>query len=105
MTSQDLAEITRIRAAMRADRPASVTIRRGETTLAAQSVRLARLSTGSLYRAEASRESRSGMLVSGATTLDIAMDDRFTVDGAIYRVTFVRPNRDSGTQAEADLVQ
>lgn len=105
MSAQDIAEITLIRAAMRNDRPASITLRRAETTVAAQSVRLARLSSGSRYRTEAGAESRGGMLISGAPTLNIQLDDRFTLDGAVYRVRFVRPNRDTGTQAEAELAQ
>ena len=105
MTDQDVAEITRLRAEMVSDRPVSITLRRGDTTITAQTVRVARLGAGSLYRSDAGRESRGGILVSGAPTLDIALDDRFTLDGALYRVKFVRPNRDTGTQAEAELVQ
>jgi hypothetical protein len=105
MTDDDLAEILRIRAAIREDRPASIVMRRGETSLAAQTVRIARLSSGSRFRSEAGAESRGGMLVSGAPDLDVALDDRFTLEGAVYRIKFVRPNRDTGTQAEAELVQ
>jgi hypothetical protein len=105
MIPQDLAEIMRIRTDMRADRLSSITLRRAETTVSAQSVRISRLSSGSRFRTDAGAESRSGMLISGATTLNIQMDDRFTLDGAVYRVSFVRPNRDTGTQAEAELAQ
>jgi hypothetical protein len=105
MTEQDQAEILRIRAEMRADRPASIVIRRAETSLTAQSVRIARLSSGSRFRSEAGAESRGGILVCGAPTLNIQFDDRFTLEGAVYRISFVRPNRDTGTQAEAVLVQ
>jgi hypothetical protein len=51
------------------------------------------------------REWRGGVMVVGAPTLDVAVDDRFTLEGSLYKVTFVRPNRDTGTQAEANLVQ
>lgn len=105
LNPQDWEEIARTRAAIRADRPATISLRRAETSLSAQEVRIARLSSGSLHRSEAGRESRSGILVSGAPTLDIRLDDRFTLDGAVYRVVFVRPNRETGTQAEAVLVQ
>jgi len=105
MTSQDVAEILRIREAMRADRPASIVLRRADTSLTAQSVRIARLSSGSRFHSEAGTESRGGMLVSGSPTLDIKLDDRFTLEGAVYRIRFVRPNHDTGTQAEAELVQ
>ena len=45
------------------------------------------------------------MIVCGATTLDIQVDDRFTTGGVLYRVTLVRPNRSADTQAEAELVE
>ncbi|HAE59360.1 MAG TPA: hypothetical protein DCG54_07600 [Anaerolineae bacterium] len=105
MTAADLAEIARIRNEIRADRPASIALRRGDATLAAQEARIARLSSGSRFRSESGAESRGGILVSGAAEMDIALDDRFTLNGAVYRIKFVRPNRDTGTQAEAELVQ
>lgn len=105
MTAADLAEIERIRAEIRSDRPANIILRRGESTLAAQQVRIARLSSGSRYRSESGGESRGGMLISGAPDMDVALDDRFTLNGDVYRIKFVRPNRDTGTQAEAELVQ
>jgi|WetSurMetagenome_2_1015567.scaffolds.fasta_scaffold123792_3 hypothetical protein len=105
MTAQDQAEILRVRSEMIADRSTSITLRRGETTITAQTVRIARLASGSRSKSESGAESRGGMLISGAPTLNIALDDRFTLSGVLYRVRFVRPNRDTGTQAEAELVQ
>lgn len=105
VTVGDLAEISNILAEILADRPASLALRRGETTLAAQTVRIARLRNASRSQTEAGREWRGGVVVVGAPGLDIQVDDRFTVEGSVYRVQFVRPNRDTGTQAEATLVQ
>jgi hypothetical protein len=87
------------------DREASIVIHRGETTLAAQSVRIAGLSSHSMARGEASREMRAGIIVCGAPDLDIAVDDRFNIAGNVYRVRFIRPNRDAGTQAEVEVIE
>jgi len=105
VTAADLEQIAAIRAEILADRPASLAFRRGDTTLAAQTVRIARLKNASRSQTEAGREWRGGVMVVGAPDLDVAVDDRFTLEGSLYRVTFVRPNRDTGTQAECNLVQ
>lgn len=105
MTTADSAEIERIRAEMRSDRLSNIVLRRGETTLESQEVRIARLSSGSRFRSESGAESRGGVLISGAPDMNVALDDRFTIDQNVYRIKFVRPNRDTGTQAEAELVQ
>ena len=106
MMARDFAEITTIRTDMRADRPMSLSLRRGESTLTTQNnVRVARLASGSRNRSESGSEMRGGILVTGATSLNIAVDDRFTYSGRLYRVKFVRPNKDTGTQAECELVE
>ncbi len=93
------------------DRKVSVIIHRGETTLAAQNVRVARLAmkytTARNYNTQeaGSREMRASVLVSGAPDLNIRVADRFNVAGSIYRVRFVRPNRAAETQAEAEMVE
>ena len=45
------------------------------------------------------------VVVLGATTLDVQVDDRFTVEGLLYQVTFVRPNRRVAVVAEAEAVE
>jgi hypothetical protein len=37
--------------------------------------------------------------------LDVQPQDRFTVDGVLYEVILVRPNRTAATVAEARLVE
>jgi len=87
------------------DHSDSITLRRGETTIAAQSVRIERTSgTGRLKNSEFSKERQGSIVVVGAITLDIKIDDRFTVSNQLFRVTFVRSNEQIGTQAEAELV-
>jgi hypothetical protein len=45
------------------------------------------------------------VIVFGATDLDVAVDDRFTEAGVLYRVVFISVNRDVDTQAEAVAVE
>ena len=44
-------------------------------------------------------------LVVGLPGLDIQKDDRFNALGGLFRVTFVRPNLQVDTQAEAELIK
>ncbi len=92
--------------AIRADNEISLVLRRGTTTLAAQ---LARVEIsggrGSMRQTDAGRESTQGVVVLGEPDMDIALEDRFTHDGILYRVTFIQPNRRAGTIAEGVAVQ
>lgn len=93
-------------AAVRADNPTSIVIRRGATTLAAQTVRIARQGASGLrFAGAASEEVRGRVVVAGPPTLDIAPGDRFNAGGRLYRVVLVRPNRRASTLAEAELVE
>jgi hypothetical protein len=92
-------------AAVRGDNPVSITIRRGATTLAAQTVRVARTnSQGAMSAGDKSDEHRGKVVILGGTTLDIAPEDRFTVAGILYRVIVVRPNKKAAVVAEAESV-
>ena len=92
-------------AAVRGDNPVSITLRRGATTVAAQTVRVARTSSAGRASGNRSEEHRGGVVILGSTTLDIQVQDRFTIAGAMYRVTIVRPNRRAGVMAEAEMVE
>jgi hypothetical protein len=93
-------------AAIRGDREVSIAIRRGSETLATQIVRV-ELTTNRASRQsnESASEKRGGIVINGASTLDIAVDDRFTIDNELYRVVFVDPNRTVATFAEAEVVE
>ncbi len=102
----DAGDLTQWRAdalALRNDNAVSITIRRGETTLAAQTVRLLKRKGGTLTSSQDGVETRAPVLVLGATTLDIAIDDRFTVAGVLYRVIFVQPDTRAAKIAEAEI--
>ncbi len=106
LTAADLAQMQADLAEIVADRSVSVIVRRGATTLPAQTVRVER--TGRLGRKQNSadgEETRIDIVILGSTTLDVQKDDRITVDGVLYRVAAVRPNGAAGIQAEAERVE
>lgn len=93
-------------AAVRADNPVSITIRRGSATLAAQTVRIGKRGQGQRASGNTAEESRARVIVAGSTSLNIQPDDRFNdAAGVLYRVILVRPNRRADTIAEAEEVQ
>jgi hypothetical protein len=84
----------------------SITIRRGASPLAAQTVRVARAGYGARQASSAGAEQPSTLVVVlGAVDLNIQAGDRFTVASTLYEVTLVRPNRRAATVAEAQVVQ
>jgi hypothetical protein len=92
-------------AAVRTDRSVPVEFRRGETVLEAQECRIEAVGRGSRLQSDAAREARTAVVVFGACDLDVAVEDRFTESGVLYRVVFIAPNRDVDTQAEAVAVE
>lgn len=90
----------------RANRAIEVELRRGTTTLPPQSVRFVRLG-GQVNQAEgaaASEKHQRGLFL-GAPGLEIQVEDRATIDGVLYRVSFVRPEREIQTTAELVVVE
>lgn len=107
LTDADRAQMTAGLKAIRDDRAVSIAIRRGNQTLAAQTVRIARggnIQAGSADAA-AMQAAVGAVVVVGEPGLNIRPQDRFTVLGALYEVTAVHPNRDHGVQAQARQVQ
>lgn len=90
------------------DHAVSIVIRRGDTTLAAQQVRI-EMAKGStrenLREGVYSEETRSRVTIVGGIDLDIQKDDRFNTLGSLFRVTAVQPNRQIGVMAAAEMVQ
>lgn len=89
------------------ENPTEITIRRGSSTLAAQTVRIERVGGKGLERRSAgAAEVLQVVLVLGESDLDIQVGDRFNDDNdVLYEVTFVRPNRLACVQAEARQVE
>ena len=83
----------------------SLVIRRGTATLTAQPGRVVRDAVGNEARGEGTEATTARVLIFGGPTLDIQREDRLTVDGVRYTVTFVRPDRTVETVAEAEAQQ
>lgn len=90
---------------IRDDNDVSITIRRGNDTLGPQSVRIARLLSGRSFDSEGGEEQRADVVVVGDTDFDVQVADRFTEDGILYRVTFIRPNQTVMKVAEAVAIE
>lgn len=93
-------------AAVRADNAQSIVIRRGVTTLTAQSVRLARIGGGSVQQNGQTQASKGRVVVMFGTSGNVQVGDRFNDStGVLYEVVIVRPNRRAAVVAEAEMVQ
>ena len=81
-------------------------LRRGETTLAAQPMRIEMAGLrGYRLQSDAARASQQPMFILGEHDMDIAVDDRLTYNSILVRVVFIQPNRLAGTIAEAVAVE
>lgn len=90
---------------VREDREVSIVITRGSTPLSAQDVRIARISRGRTFQSGQGREQRADVIVMGGVDFDVEVNDDFTEEGTLYRVVFVRPNRDFAVTAECIAMQ
>jgi hypothetical protein len=107
LTTGDWTQMIADAAAIRGDNEETIVILRGTATLTGQAARII-LNSGLGARWAASnqaREARSGVFILGGTALDVAVEDRFSRAGRLYRVKFVHPNRRARTVAEADIVE
>lgn len=107
VTPDDLTQISADLIAVRDVNPTSIVLRRGDTTLPAQTVRIAPRSSAQARteRGTLTRQAEQGVTILGSTSLDIAVGDRFTTGGVLYIVVFVRVGLDVAKQAEADAIE
>lgn len=101
MTASDWAAMRVDLLAVRDDNAVSVVIRRGNTALPAQAVRIAQRGGSRPAATNAAERVAGGVLVLGDVALDIQPGDRFNANGLLYEVVGVRPNRRAATVAEA----
>jgi len=102
------ADRTRMRAELlevRNDRAVSIVITRAGSSLAAQTVRIARIARGRTFQSGQGREQRADVIVLGDVNFDVRVNDDFTSAGTLYRIVFIRPNKDFAVTAEAEAVQ
>jgi hypothetical protein len=107
LSSGDMANIRAAFGEMRTDNAVSIALRRGSTTLAAQSFRFAL--TGGATRnvattrpAQGASESTAQGTLVGAITADVQIGDRFTSGGVVWRVIYVRPDRRAATLCDVE---
>lgn len=105
MTAADWAAMATDASQIRDDNAVSIAIRRGGSTLTAQSVRIAGNGSGRVNDNGEASQAVGTVVVLGSATLDIQTSDRFTTGGQLYEVEFVRTNRRGGVQAQARMVQ
>jgi len=91
---------------IRGDNAQSITLRRGSTTVAAQTVRLARIGGGSVQQDGTARASKGRVVILFCTAGNVQPGDRFNDSaGVLYEITLVRPNRRAAVIAEAELIE
>ena len=107
LTAFDRAQMVADLLAIRDDNAISITIRRKNVDLSAQSVRIARTgqASGGVAGGAATVESETSITILGAADLDIARGDRFTANSVLYEVDSVLPNRNHAIMARARMVQ
>lgn len=106
LTDTDRAAMRADLLAVRDDNPVNIALRRGATTLAPQTVRIAKMQSQSQRKgADGIVHSEQRVIVHGALTLNVQLGDRFTVDGDLHEVDFIRPNRVAAIVAEARVIE
>lgn len=92
--------------AIRTDNEVSVALRRDATTLTAQLMRIEYAGVrGFRLQSDAARQSQQAVFILGEPDMDVAVDDRLTYSGVLFRIVFIQPNRLACTIAEAVAVE
>jgi hypothetical protein len=92
--------------AIRKDNEVSLAIRRNETILSAQLMRIEIVgSRAMMAMSDAARQAKQAAFILGEPNMDVAIDDRLTYNGILLQVVFVQPNRLAATIAEAMVVE
>jgi len=92
--------------AIRADNEVSVALRRDATTLAAQLMRIEYAGVrGFRLQSDAARQANQAVFILGEPDMNVALDDRLTYGGVLFKVVFIQPNRLACTIAEAIAIE
>jgi hypothetical protein len=92
--------------AIRKDNEVSLAIRRNETTLTAQLMRIEIAGPrGWALQSDAARQAQQAAFILGEPDMDIAIGDRLNHANILFKVVFVQPNRLACTIAEAVAVE
>jgi len=92
--------------AIRADNEEQIAIRRADSTLSAQAMRVEIAGMrAQRMMSDAARQSSQALFILGEPDMDIAVEDRFNWNGYLIRVVFIQPNRLACTIAEGVVVK
>lgn len=92
--------------AIRKDNEVSLAIRRNDTTLSAQLMRIEIAGTRAMMAmSDAARQAKQAAYILGEPDMNIMIDDRLTYNNILLRVVFIQPNRLAATIAEAVVVE
>lgn len=92
--------------AIRKDNEVSLAIRRNETALTAQLMRIEYAGVrGFRLQSDAARTANQAVFILGEPDMDVAVDDRLTYGNVLFKVVFVQPNRLACTIAEAIAIE
>jgi hypothetical protein len=92
--------------AIRADNEVSVALRRDATTLTAQLMRIEYAGVrGFRLQSDAARQANQAVFILGEPDMNVALDDRLTYGGILFKVIFIQPNRLACTIAEAVAIE
>lgn len=91
---------------VRAENEVSVALRRGDSTVTAQAMRIEYAGArGSRLQSDAARQAQQAVFILGEPDMDIAVDDRLTYGSVLFQVVFIQPNRLAATIAEAIAIR
>lgn len=91
---------------IRARNEVSLVIRRGNTSLPAQDMRIEYAgSRGARLQSDAARAATQACFILGEHDMDIQPEDRLTHEGHVIKVVFIQLNRQFGTIAEGVIEQ
>lgn len=91
---------------IRARNEVTLAIRRGDSTLDAQAMRIEYAgSRGQRLQSDAARQAQQAVFILGEPDMNIAVDDRLTYGGVLFQVVFIQPNRLFATIAEAIAIR
>ena len=87
---------------IRARNEISLAIRRGDSTLTSQLMRIEYAGVRAFrLQSDAARQAQQAVFILGEPDMDIAVDDRLNYGGVLFKVVFIQPNRLAATIAEA----
>jgi hypothetical protein len=107
LTNADWVAMQNDLAAIRGDNQVSLSLRRGNTTLSAQAARVANEGKlqGRRFDNGSGEESRTMITLLFAVNADVQPEDRFTLEGRLYRVIAIRPNKRAAVMADAEMIE